>query len=60
MIPGDCRTISFADIGKDGKGLVDTRIYDDTLQRQDLLPPETKLRRNGSLSPSTLPGTIKP
>ena len=54
------RTISFADIGKEGRGLVDTRIYDDTLKRPDCLPAESRrtLRRNGSLSPSTLPGLL--
>ena len=48
------RTISFADIGNETKGLVDPSIYDDTLQKDYLLPDskKTKLGRTGSLGPS--------
>ena len=50
------RTISFADIGNETKGLVDPSIYEDTLQKDYLLPDnkKTKLGRTGSLGPSGL------
>ena len=52
------RTISFADIGNESKGLVDPSIYDDTLQKDYLLPDsknsKAKLGRTGSLGPSGL------
>ena len=50
----DGRTISFADIGNETKGLVDPSIYEDTLQKDYLLPDskKTKLARTGSLGPS--------
>ena len=52
----DGRTISFADIGNETKGLVDPSIYEDTLQKDYLLPDgkKTKLGRTGSLGPSGL------
>ena len=55
-ISDHCRTISFADIGNETKGLVDPSIYEDTLQKDYLLPDnkKTKLGRTGSLGPSGL------